>query len=143
MPSKPVIDCDRCVAPGTCCKAFSLPVEVPRGSTPAEVKAALTKRSFEPLPFVPLRRTTGREGYDPTSPTEYWLFGCPKLGADGRCTIYQSRPQTCQVYKPGSDPMCVHYVHDGKPLVPQLPRNRLARPKPVVRRRIPQGNLGQ
>jgi Fe-S-cluster containining protein len=34
-------------------------------------------------------------------------FNCPKLGADGRCQIYATRPDICRRYLPGQDALCL------------------------------------
>lgn len=119
-----VVECARCIAPGMCCKAFPLSLSFPIGSTPAKVKEILDNRVAptlsdgtrlgKPPPFLPLRRQS--IGAD----SEDWLFYCPKLKKDGRCKIYDRRPDTCRVYEPGSDTMCVHVKgENGLPLVPQ------------------------
>ena len=40
---------------------------------------------------------------------EQWVFSCDALQTDGRCGIYETRPKLCRDFKPGSDPLCVHY----------------------------------
>jgi Fe-S-cluster containining protein len=44
-------------------------------------------------------------------PYAYWLFSCPKLGPDGRCTIYADRLDTCRMYEAGEDELCA--LHAG------------------------------
>lgn len=34
---------------------------------------------------------------------------CSAIGEDGRCTIYETRPQLCRDFEPASDPLCVHW----------------------------------
>lgn len=121
MPRRVKIDCDRCAAPGMCCKAFFLSMSFPVGSLPASV-SAVVEQNMGPHPFTPLRRITLREGYNPDADVEHWLFGCSALQPDGRCGVYDKRPQLCRDYTAGQDPMCVHYVHEGKPVVPMKPK---------------------
>ena len=40
-----------------------------------------------------------------------WRFTCPALGADGRCTIYESRPAVCREYEPGQDILCARHPY--------------------------------
>lgn len=100
-------DCNKCAAPGMCCKAFTLGLPVPLGSLPADVLTIMNVASAQPLPFLPLRRDG--IGINENEGTEQWLFHCPKLGDNGRCTIYETRPDTCRVFKAGEDPLCVHW----------------------------------
>lgn len=66
---------------------------------------------IEALPFVPLRRMWYEAPNGAHKPKDcVWLFRCPKLGEDGRCTVYEHRPEVCRVYEPGEDVMCVHYT---------------------------------
>lgn len=34
-------------------------------------------------------------------------FGCPKVTPEGRCSIYQDRPETCKAFTPGASSLCV------------------------------------
>jgi Fe-S-cluster containining protein len=120
----PEISCDRCIAPGTCCKAIQLftqeGVEIthPLGTTLEKLRESLRANY---LPFEPLRRLKILANSD-ESEKEAWLYSCPKLGDDGRCTIYETRPRLCRTYEPGCDHMCVHMrKDDGFPVIPQLP----------------------
>lgn len=36
-------------------------------------------------------------------------LSCPHLTNSGRCGIYESRPEVCSSFEPGSSPLCVHY----------------------------------
>ncbi len=111
------VTCDRCVAPGTCCKAFPLNQNFWLGTHPDEIRRFLAEKG---LPFEPLRRMDiWRGGDDEGAWLEKWFFSCPKLGPDGRCTIYEDRPNLCKIYAPGTDHMCVHVRGpDGQPLLP-------------------------
>jgi len=42
-----------------------------------------------------------------------WLFTCSALNAEGRCSIYETRPQLCRDFKAGSDPLCVYHGEKG------------------------------
>jgi Fe-S-cluster containining protein len=51
------------------------------------------------LPFTPTAQR----------PDGIWYFACTQLQRDGRCGIYDGRPQVCRDFREGSDPLCVHY----------------------------------
>lgn len=120
----PEISCDRCAAPGTCCKSFPLSAEFPIGSTHETVQAWLAK---ENLPFNPIRRQYVYPGGNkivvgPKGWYENWLFTCTKVTPEGRCSIYEDRPTLCKIYEPGMDAMCVHMrMPNGEPILPLLP----------------------
>ena len=107
-----------------CCRAFPLNHFWRAGTTLKTIRAWLRKNKFS---FRPLRRYTQWVGTDVVEGTnvtgvlmEQWLFSCPKLGPNGRCTIYKDRPELCKTYEPGNDMMCVHVRGpDGRPFVPQ------------------------
>lgn len=39
-----------------------------------------------------------------------WTWECTQLQPNGRCGIYENRPQLCRDFAPGEGPLCVHYV---------------------------------
>lgn len=65
----------------------------------------------EKLPFTPLRvieEVTYEDGTVGVIP----IFGCTHVTAEGRCSIYETRPETCRIFVPGSDHLCVfHPLH--------------------------------
>lgn len=92
--------CDSCMSPGACCKRLFLTggrlgfrFEQPMTREVAEHEAMR-----QGLPFVPADSENG-----------IWRWTCPALQDDGRCGIYESRPEVCRRYEPGRDPLCVHY----------------------------------
>lgn len=88
--------------------------------TRATYTDALTFARNNGLPFVPSTPEPGARG------AWAWRFSCPKLGADGRCTIYDDRPDLCRTYEPMSDGLCVHYqgsTVDGQPAGPPVVDN--------------------
>ncbi|UGY15168.1 YkgJ family cysteine cluster protein [Bradyrhizobium septentrionale] len=100
--------CDRCYAPGQCCRVMHLsqngePLTV---WTDEDVSAQARAHG---LPFEPIAPLSSY--VDPESGRPYATFEwtCPKLGADGRCTIYEDRPDVCRSFEAGSDPLCVHF----------------------------------
>lgn len=101
--------CDTCPKPGNCCRLFTL-----SGTFWDDTDIAEQWKLYEgKYPFVPVRRKAGYAFViDQESGRMYssWQFSCPKLGPDGRCTIYETRPDTCRVFEPGSDPICVLYA---------------------------------
>lgn len=96
--------CETCLAPGHCCRSVFLN----GGSADSRIDAPM---SFERAEHLAMRYGL------PFRPSEQqadgsWLWSCPALGEDGRCTIYEHRPQLCRDYAAGSDRLCVHYVAD-------------------------------
>lgn len=83
--------CDTCHAPGHCCRKFTV-----SGTWPSDPDDAVQAARAAGLPFEPLEVTA-----------HGWNWSCPLLGADGRCTEYESRPELCRNYKPGQDALCV------------------------------------
>ncbi len=113
--------CETCVAPGTCCRAMTIHLDVPIGMKRDELRDCLRRginpwneETMEPLPYEPIRagRWFALEGeHKPHSC--YWTYSCPKLDeATGLCTDYENRPYPCREYTAGQDPMCVHYDGD-------------------------------
>lgn len=99
--------CDTCISPGRCCKdlhltggAYDNRAEVPRSFEAAEHWAMR-----EGLPFRPLRMDIHHGQLS-------WRWWCPALTSEGRCSIYENRPQLCKSFVAGSDPLCVHYWED-------------------------------
>lgn len=111
----PVSLCDQCYSPGACCKTIQFIkndewlthwVDDPLWNVRDEPYTQMTDgetpsvlASFrEPL----LSDETGRQ-------YGYAEFVCTKLLPNGRCGIYQDRPQLCKSFEPGSTELCVHY----------------------------------
>lgn len=100
--------CDTCKAPGHCCRSLTLygnDLDSPDMSDDEAIAilewfAEYEKETFGwEVPFIPY----GRDSVGAIK------FMCPKLGDDGRCTIYETRPSTCRDFEPASGPLCVHY----------------------------------
>ena len=95
--------CDTCKAPGACCRSLTLQGGIGQdherfhlGMTEEESVALLDHYD---LPFVPYGMSDDGQV----------LFTCPELDNDGRCKIYDRRPQVCRDFEPSSSPLCVHY----------------------------------
>jgi hypothetical protein len=104
--------CDTCRQPGSCCSGFVL--SDPKGevthwdcATRDEINADILARSGWPFKATAIRSrwTDAATG----QPYNTWYFGCPLLGGDGRCTVYETRPQLCRDYAAGSSPLCVEH----------------------------------
>lgn len=116
--------CDKCFVPGACCRRLPLsssrgPFTVWEGDDPAE---ELRRFAGPNMPFLPLERretyTNTAPGLEPRQYSEWW-WTCPKVTPEGRCSIYEDRPETCRIYEPASDHLCVHFggAEGGEPLV--------------------------
>ena len=95
--------CNNCPKRGQCCKNFMLHAKAeqpPWSFTSKDSKERVTSRlKKENLSF-----------FIPTKKYKYrWLFKCSKISKNGRCTIYQSRPQLCKDFKIGEDVLCYYY----------------------------------
>ena len=109
--------CDSCRDPGHCCRSFRVSRYFKPETTRAEVKEHLLNGTddfdegtiYEVLPFDPLIRNGGFFAYpnEVVPQSIQWSFSCPKLGEDGRCTIYDKRPQLCRSYEAKSDLICI------------------------------------
>jgi Fe-S-cluster containining protein len=102
--------CDRCYAPGQCCKGFTL--FTPEGEERTFwVEGDDTVEDYlgeHELPFTP---ELLEEFADPETGRKYgsYRFSCAKLDGDGRCSIYDDRPEICRNFEPaGGSLLCVH-----------------------------------
>lgn len=102
--------CDICHDPGSCCSGFTLNLTyLPRGIPSAEATERMREktkdRAHGPYPFVaiaPHRAGSDDAGHD----GELWTWGCPKVTSDGRCSIYETRPEPCRNYEAGTTGLC-------------------------------------
>lgn len=97
--------CDRCYNPGVCCHDFPLGGGVEfYGKTKRAARKRLRAIDGNPkgqkMPFVPFRLD---------KEADVWRWTCPKLGENGRCMIYEDRPDTCREFEPASTDLCVHF----------------------------------
>lgn len=95
--------CDVCLSPGACCKRMVLSTAgTGNGLGPMSYEKAEHLGLHNSLPFVPAHQR--EDGI--------WEWSCTALQRDGRCGIYETRPQLCRDFVAGSDPLCVHYWPD-------------------------------
>jgi Fe-S-cluster containining protein len=105
--------CDRCAAPGHCCKAF-IPSGGNDGVSDAKALAAgrpsfsdalnfVRKHGLPFVPKIPPEQRSAEEGGG-------WRFrfSCPWLQGDGRCGHYEDRPDLCRTFEPQDDGLCVY-----------------------------------
>lgn len=100
--------CDTCIQPGNCCRGFVL---VGKGFSPdnwQQEAQDLVNRNG--MPFFKAVRPTLQLYRD--SDVIGAFYNCDRLGADGRCTDYENRPQTCVRYEAGADALCS--MHENK-----------------------------
>jgi Fe-S-cluster containining protein len=104
--------CDRCYAPGYCCRRFQLFVNHGDEKTfwIADGLGAVHDWLRENnLPFLPLR--INEVVHDRKTDLDYasWFYTCPALKSDGRCGRYERRPELCRSFEAGGDSaLCVH-----------------------------------
>ena len=102
--------CDTCIKPGACCHDFALNgrdggLYFNEGNWQVEAEE---KMAFYGMPFKPLRVDPMFQDAHPGLVS--LRFTCPKVTPEGRCSIYETRPQLCRDYAAGSDKLCVMYV---------------------------------
>jgi len=92
-----MIDCLKdCPDLGACCKGFFLPITYLSDNQFKELMEH-HKAPFKRMPYpVPERHNN--------------LCYCPMIGDDGLCKDYEHRPQTCHIYQPGVESLCVLFV---------------------------------
>lgn len=96
--------CAVCPVPGMCCKEFSLfrgtEIMFPLETWQKDAEEYLLRHN---LPFKPIKieQVLGRNPYYVTL-----RYSCPKLTPEGRCGIYQDRPEVCRKFVPGSSALC-------------------------------------
>ena len=88
--------CDRCRAPGACCRAVTLSGEEGALGPAASGLELSALMAVAWLPFAPLLR----------HPDGVMVFWCSNLGRDGRCADYAHRPELCRAYEPGTGVIC-------------------------------------
>lgn len=92
-------DClNYCSDLGKCCREFQLHINgKPVGYTPGDeplFPAVMEQIQKEGLPFV--IKLYNMESYE-------LLFTCPELNNDGKCKIYEKRPDFCRNFQAKSD----------------------------------------
>lgn len=95
--------CDRCYAPGHCCKDFAL--------NESTVWTDQDHNAFVKEHELPFRvsRIVSEHTDDAGRPYAEVRYSCPALLPTGRCGIYDTRPLACRLYQPLDDGLCVHF----------------------------------
>ena len=116
--------CDKCHAPGSCCKGFHLSLmgwESPE-DLPSKIDAAVETLKnmgldfFVPYkPLKPFNKESGLiYGYNDNEKVSM-TWRCTRL-KDGKCSDYENRPDLCKTYKPMSDDLCKVKSFKGIPI---------------------------
>jgi Fe-S-cluster containining protein len=99
--------CDICHRKGACCVDFTLS-SLFIATYPTQLHA-LVRTAEAGLPFLP--NGTNEKWGDEKFRGDAWVFVCPLLGLDGRCTEYEHRPfYPCGHYPPGEDCLCALHL---------------------------------
>lgn len=115
--------CDTCKDPGACCRGLQVSHLFDEKDTRKEVLEWLKANELEMLD--PMRPAVYYATWGSSKVVKKkWSFSCKALGEDGRCTIYENRPEMCREYAPQSDPLCVHYEGPWKGWVRRLPSKK-------------------
>jgi len=65
---------------------------------------ALLAEQIEWIPWEPVAlRSEFNSEYSAYSEEDSWVFTCPMLDENGRCSIYENRPSACRSYQPGQE----------------------------------------
>lgn len=103
--------CESCIAPGSCCKQMHLTGGV--ADQGARLGQPMSREKAEHLAMLNGLHTFFPVGHHHDGS---WEFACTALQLNGRCGIYEDRPQLCRTYAAGSDPLCVHYFSSEVPV---------------------------
>lgn len=108
--------CSICPEPGRCCKKFCLPAAPTFWKSSWEEDAQHWVEQ-QGVPFAP--HSHGPVHVDEESGEEFVLvwFHCPEVTAEGRCGIYENRPDTCRIFVPGSDQLCAFHKDAHLPFI--------------------------
>jgi len=112
MTDAPVSLCDKCYAPGTCCRELTLTVNF---WAEEEVTNQLLRERIsnhpgnKNVPFEPVRQSVRVEHDKNGRAYGPWVWRCPKLLKNGRCGDYDNRPDVCRIFEPGENRLCVHF----------------------------------
>jgi Fe-S-cluster containining protein len=122
--------CDRCFAPGHCCKGLVLSHAISKDAVvfwddrPDSIQEFLDEKNF---PFIVTEKVetytaTNKSGSAEDVGRTYsaYRYGCKNLLPSGRCGDYENRPDLCRSFEPASDGLCVHYqgAEAGDPTIP-------------------------
>lgn len=113
LPALPM--CEVCPDPGRCCRKLHLNEVYPdktsalafwrESGTPLHALVLMASWGF---PFMPVE---AHEFEVDGKPARTFSYSCGELRVDGRCGVYEDRPQLCRDYAPGQDAMCVYHVN--------------------------------
>jgi Fe-S-cluster containining protein len=111
VPPLPVIDClTECEHIGACCKSFVLwdrGMPWPETQDAIEAQAEIDKRG---LPFeLQAHGSTVYVDTNELTGKHVWYLTCKALMEDGLCGIYEHRPDLCNGFRPGADPLCIKH----------------------------------
>lgn len=110
--------CDTCHSPGSCCKRITISRATGQELTfwmDEPLEEQITAQMPEPFNgFTPLE--VKEEWIDPLTlrPVGYVFWQCDNLLPNGRCSVYENRPELCRNYQPKSDKLCVYYEGPGE-----------------------------
>lgn len=108
--------CDKCFAPGACCKRLSLSYlgedeeyhQITFWDDEGEeaIRKYMKKKNYS---FV-INEKVGT-WVDEESGRTYsaYNYNCTALLPNGRCGRYKTRPKLCRAYEAASDGLCVHF----------------------------------
>lgn len=107
--------CEVCSDPGKCCRRLHL--DGPRDlyfwkylGTPLYALVKMAEMWLPFLPIEPLEYEVEPSEGGAKQQARSFFYSCVELRPNGRCGIYEDRPQLCRDFEPGSNPLCVYHV---------------------------------
>lgn len=101
--------CDKCFDPGRCCKLMNLSQKSGDALTvwtDIDIPAQAIEHG---LPFEPVAKLGEWTDEKTGRPYAEFHWRCTKLLPNGRCGIYEDRPNLCRSFEPLTDQLCVHW----------------------------------
>jgi Fe-S-cluster containining protein len=102
--------CDKCYAPGQCCRRMHLTgfdgLTFWKDDYPIETARHLL--DSQGIPFSIHSIASSSKDENGREYIAFW-YTCSLLLPNGRCGSYENRPQLCRDFEPASERLCVHY----------------------------------
>lgn len=106
--------CSVCPAPGSCCKHFNLLLGETHAFTTWKdegIAAAIAEVSARGLPYT-VDEICNEYVAEGGRVYVSWWFSCDKVTPEGRCSIYNERPNVCRIFLPGTNELCKPFYRE-------------------------------
>jgi Fe-S-cluster containining protein len=98
--------CSICPDPGHCCRNFDSSLVYWDDASVEEVQMYMEFMAGEPMPWI-ARAPGPKKFIQRGRQASHWKFDCTAIDSNGRCTIYETRPQACRTLVPATVDVCV------------------------------------